>query len=169
MLNLFEEIYAAIAELNTHLEDVEDRLDKYEQYSRHNIQWVSSVPEEPEWVQWWKNIVNRQWPLEFGPSHVLLKVLTGYTHWVSLNNVEIPDRYWSNLPLITADKESTRNEKTLQWRHNGCDSVSNHQPHDCLLNRLFRRRSKKTSKLRVTGLVCGEFTGDQWIPRTNGQ
>ena len=43
------------------------------------------------------------------------------------------------------------------------DGVSNHQPHDCLLNRLFRRISKKTSKLRVTGLcewnspVTGEF------------
>ena len=33
----------------------------------------------------------------------------------------------------------------LQWRHNGLDSVSNHQPHHCLLNRLFERRSKKTS------------------------
>ena len=43
----------------------------------------------------------------------------------------------------------------LQWRHNGRDSVSNHQPHDCLLNRLFRRRSKKISKLRVTGLCAG--------------
>ena len=43
----------------------------------------------------------------------------------------------------------------LQWRHNGRDSFSNHQPHDCLLNRLFRRRSKKTSKLRVTGLCAG--------------
>ena len=40
---------------------------------------------------------------------------------------------------------------TLRWRHYGRDGVSNHQPHDCLLNRLFRRRSKKTSKLRVTG------------------
>ena len=39
----------------------------------------------------------------------------------------------------------------LQWRHNDHDSVSNHQPYGCLLNRLFRRRSKKTSKLRVTG------------------
>ena len=57
---------------------------------------------------------------------------------------------------------------SLRWRHNGRDSVSNHQPHHCLLNRLFRRRSKKTSKLRVTGL-CGEFTGDRWIHRTNGQ
>ena len=40
----------------------------------------------------------------------------------------------------------------LRWSHNGCDGVSNHQPHGCLLNLLFRRRSKKTSKLRVTGL-----------------
>ena len=36
-----------------------------------------------------------------------------------------------------------------------CDDVSNHQPHDCLPNGLFRRRSKKTSKLRVTGLCVG--------------
>ena len=43
----------------------------------------------------------------------------------------------------------------LQWRHNEHDGVSNHQPHDCLLNRLYRRRSKKTSKLRVTGLCAG--------------
>ena len=40
---------------------------------------------------------------------------------------------------------------TLQWRHNGQDGVSNHQPHDCLLNRLFKRRSKKSPKLRATG------------------
>ena len=38
---------------------------------------------------------------------------------------------------------------TLQWRHNGRDSVSNHQPHDCLLNLLYRRRSKKTSILVI--------------------
>ena len=44
---------------------------------------------------------------------------------------------------------------TLQSRHNRCDGVSNHQPHDCLLNLLFRRRSKKRSKLRVTGLCAG--------------
>ena len=44
----------------------------------------------------------------------------------------------------------------LHWRHNRCDGVSNHQPHDCLPNRLFRRRSKKTSKVRVTGLCAGK-------------
>ena len=53
--------------------------------------------------------------------------------------------------------------KTLQWRHNERAGVSNHQPHDCLLKRLFRHRSKTTSKLHVTGLcggnspVTGEF------------
>ena len=44
---------------------------------------------------------------------------------------------------------------SLLWRHNGLDGVSNHQPHDCLLNHSFRRRSKKTSKLRLTGLLRG--------------
>ena len=47
---------------------------------------------------------------------------------------------------------------TLQWRRNGRDSVSNHQPHDCSLNRLFSR-SKKTSKLRATGLCAGNSPG----------
>ena len=53
---------------------------------------------------------------------------------------------------------------TLQWRHNGRNSVSNHQPHDCLLNRLFRRRSKKISKLRVTGLCAGNSPGTGEFP-----
>ena len=53
--------------------------------------------------------------------------------------------------------------KPLQWRHNGRDGISNHQPHDCFLNRLFIHRSKKTTKLSVTGLCArnspeaGEF------------
>ena len=53
---------------------------------------------------------------------------------------------------------------TLQWRHNGLDSVSNHQPHHCLLSRLFGRRSKKTSKLRVTGLRAGNSPGTGEFP-----
>ena len=51
----------------------------------------------------------------------------------------------------------------LEWRHNEHGGVSNYRYLDYLLNRLFRRRSKKTSKLRVAGLcewnspVTGEF------------
>ena len=43
----------------------------------------------------------------------------------------------------------------LKWRHNERDGVSNHQRLDCLLNHLFKLRSKKTSKLFVTGLCEG--------------
>ena len=52
----------------------------------------------------------------------------------------------------------------LQRRHNERYGISNHQRHDCLLNHLFRRRSKKTSKFCTTDLcggnssVTGEFT-----------
>ena len=46
-------------------------------------------------------------------------------------------------------------EDPLQWRHNERDDVTNHRSLDRLLNRLFRRRLKKTSKLRVTGLYEG--------------
>ena len=44
---------------------------------------------------------------------------------------------------------------SLQWRHNERGSVSNHRRLGGLLSRLFRHRSRKTSKLRVTGLCEG--------------
>ena len=66
--------------------------------------------------------------------------------------------YWrKTLPGLLGTKSA------LRWRHDDQDGVLNHQPYHCLLNRLFRRRSKKTSKLRVTGLCAvnspetGEF------------
>ena len=53
---------------------------------------------------------------------------------------------------------------SLRWRHNGRDCASYHQHHDCLLNRLFGRRSKLTSKLRVTGLCVGNSPGTGEFP-----
>ena len=63
----------------------------------------------------------------------------------------VPGKWWMCVSLSWSHFTCTG---AVQWRHNERDGVSNHQPHDCLLNRLFRCRSKKTSKLRVTGL-CG--------------
>ena len=60
--------------------------------------------------------------------------------------------------------EHSHGAPPLQWRHNNHDGVSNHQPHNSLLNRLFRRRSKKTSKLCVTGLCAGNSTGTGEFP-----
>ena len=68
-------------------------------------------------------------------------------------------RSWRVLSLSTCSKTvySTLLVQygTLRGRHNGHDNVSNHQPRECLLNSLIRCRSKKTSKLRVTGLCAG--------------
>ena len=57
-----------------------------------------------------------------------------------------------------------RGTLALRWRHNDHAGVSNHQPHGCLLNRVFRRKSKKTSKLRVTGLCTGNSPGTGEFP-----
>ena len=65
-------------------------------------------------------------------------------HRVPLNSMEFWNRH-----------QCSANFHALQRRHNEHDGVSNHQSHDCLLNRLFKRRSKKTSKIRVTGLCVG--------------
>ena len=58
--------------------------------------------------------------------------------------------YWSYCSLALSHWYTS-----LQWCHNGHYGIPNQQPHDCLLNRLFRCRSKKTSKLRITGLCAG--------------
>ena len=48
---------------------------------------------------------------------------------------------------------------TLRWRHNERDGVSNYRRLECSFNRLFRCRSRKTSKLCVTGLGEGNSPG----------
>ena len=48
--------------------------------------------------------------------------------------------------------------QTLQWRHNGHDGVSNHQPH----------RSKENIKVPRHWPLWGEFTGDRWISLHEG-
>ena len=74
---------------------------------------------------------------------------------LSRNNISLP---------IVVSRQISSVTMALLWRHNGrIMGAWNHKAHDCLLNRSFRRRSKKTSKLRVTGLcegnspVTGEF------------
>ena len=57
-----------------------------------------------------------------------------------------------NFGLVTG---ANSEYNSLWWRHNGHDGVSNHQSRHCLLSRLFGCRSKKTSKLCVTGLCAG--------------
>ena len=61
----------------------------------------------------------------------------------------------SKLDIKTRYNYEYATKYALQRRHNERDVVSNHQLLECLLDRLFRRRSKKTSKLRATWLCEG--------------
>ena len=91
------------------------------------------------------------WNMQGSGIQLLMRFTPDYIHYVN----------WSN--IITLILGFRYIVVPLQWRHNRHHVVSNHQPHHCLLKRLFGRRSKKTSKLRVTGLcegnspVTGEF------------
>ena len=104
-------------------------------------------------------------------------------HWRRYMSLAFRMRIWKSIPdmntnySMSTQKQGTGDDSgaeaeiigALRWRHNGRDGVSNHQPHDCLLNRLFRRISKKISEPRVTGLCAGNspLTGE--FPITKGQ
>ena len=79
--------------------------------------------------------------------------------FVSLRSVMTLVKY--NLFAFRYDSEGLISSYiiALRWRHNWRDNVSNHQSHDRPLNRLFIRRSKKTSRLRVSGLYAGKSPG----------
>ena len=49
--------------------------------------------------------------------------------------------------------------QTLRWRHNEHDSVSNHQPHHCLLNRLLRADQRKHQSSDSLAFVRGIHRG----------
>ena len=66
--------------------------------------------------------------------------------------------YWNKFVLLWGNHASTswcskivqflvslRGVNPLKWRHNERDGVSNHQPHDCLLNLLFRGKEKNNN------------------------
>ena len=72
-------------------------------------------------------------------------LLTGMMVKVSCESVVISRVWISSKPFqwvwlaSATDRSSLRNNLiSLQWRYNGCDGVSTHQHHHCLLNRLCR-------------------------------
>ena len=66
--------------------------------------------------------------------------------------------------LLTKGPSVMRKAFSLLWCHNDHGGISNHQPHGCLLNCLFRRKSKKTSKLRITDLCAENSPGTGEFP-----
>ena len=94
-------------------------------------------------------------------QHCFRQWLVGWWYQaVTWTNIDEPSVWSCGMHLWTSSHEMNKiflqtwfwklSNKALQWRHTERDGVSNHRRHDCLLNRLFRRISKKTSKLRGT-------------------
>ena len=101
-------------------------------------------------------------------SAIIMHILCDYSYWSAMQILKIKrcidlakffTKYFAIVTIANWLKPQHTHlcccSMSLQWRHNDRDGVSNHQPHDCLLKRLFRRRSKKIWKLRVTGLCAG--------------
>ena len=72
----------------------------------------------------------------------------------SVENDSSEASFCNDVTNPTSDHEMV-SKMTLQWLHNECYGVSNHRRIGCLLNRLFRRGSRKPSKLRVAGICDG--------------
>ena len=106
-------------------------------------------------------IVPQLYPIRTSSAPLLLSLPTWNLFFSSyLTNVILRQFSFALIELgrfkTTPEKFTGKSTSTLHWRHNDHDGVWNHQPHDFLLNCLFRRRSKKTSKLRVAGLCVGK-------------
>ena len=109
------------------------------------------------------------------PSEIILLVMQYYisasSTWVSVLSIDSTWHYHHSIPryiiiwlrdshwhcTVLSGKlwylqQNCVRDTIVYWRHNELDYVSNHLHHNCLLNHLFRRRSKKISKLCVTGL-----------------
>ena len=87
-------------------------------------------------------------------DNLLSAYIIPFSEWALCNSWRPGDAYIRIIdPAIIA----------LEWRYNERHCVSNHRRFDCLLNRLFRRRTRKTPKPRFPGLcegnslVTGEF------------
>ena len=122
------------------------------------------------WYNVWHNMVTMKaehgW--ESGPCFNIKTVFPGigYSHYKD-KTVMIPFIFMMGVPILIRwslyiKMPHWNNSKhpishTCGWAMGW--GISNHQPHDCLLNHLFGRRSKKTSKLRVTGLCAGIHRG----------
>ena len=78
-------------------------------------------------------------------------LLRQYFNWIELKY------YMCSKHLGQLSLTHRNSNMSLEWLHNGRDDVTDLQPNHCLLNRLFRRRSTKSSKLRITGLCVGNL------------
>ena len=147
-------------------------------YFRH---WLATRSSISRYLNWWGIITN--WALlETNFSEILINMFNQWNEFenavckMAASTILTNDKLFNVMMILQSTRGLAGNKKAftckeweiftnaLKWRHNECDCVSNHQPHHCLLNHLFGRRSNKTSKLRVTGLCAGNSPGTGEFP-----
>ena len=105
---------------------------------------ITQLVRREHWPQtWWERLV-----------------LDGMLPWIQSGIISCIRVFWMVYSYCCGLMLTT----TLQWHHNGHDGILKHQPHHCLLNRLFGCRSRKTSKFCVTGLWVGNSPGTGEFP-----
>ena len=99
------------------------------------------------------------WFLHFGLNTSFIK--QSICQWIMMpwNSCDITAMLSVVIHRFTGSREKKYFLPSLRWRRNGRESVSNHEPHNCLLNRSFRRRSKKTSNSASLAFVRGFHRG----------
>ena len=109
------------------------------------------------------NLMIIEWDTRFSHKHVyvcMYKSLSVYAPiLVTECSILLDTPLQSEIPWSTWHVSGNGGACPLRWRHNEHDSVSNHQPHDCLLNRLFnrlfRRLFRRLFKENIKGPVMG--------------
>ena len=113
-----------------------------------------------------------KWPIVRGKCfHLMTSSCVVISSFTVLTGLVLSSYLFYRGDCVSARELILRYQATqaLQWRHTGYDGVSNQQRYDCLLNHLFKRRSKKASKLCVAGLCEGNSPVTGEFPTQKGQ
>ena len=109
----------------------------------------------------WLELNYTSWLIHFAGRQIMKcdKIILATILKVFVMLQKLEKKYWKVVMICSSSTACESCEafhySDVMIRHDGPDGVWNNRPRDCLLNRLFRRRSKKISKLRVTGLCAG--------------
>ena len=132
-------------------QQIHDDVTKYKYFPRHRWLPITKASDSELWCSLWSAPWIKDWVNNHGAGDLRRHRVH---HDVIVMFLLLSCSRGMPMTFQTSHMKKS-NCRTLQSRHNERNGVSNHQHHDCLLKRSFRRRSKKTSKLCVTGLCEG--------------
>ena len=104
--------------------------------------------------------VSQQSVWYLGPKHIRWFLPSAYQWLVKSTQLWCDILCWMNYHIY---HNWMREHNTLQWRHNGRDGVSDHQPHECHTQPFIQVQIKENIKAQRLWPSCREFPGDRWI------